>query len=173
LVLIAAPSGSGKSTYLHQWVENNFSNDPIAPLWFAIRPEDNHPSRFLNRLLSEFAEWNPGLQAQVDLSLLDTNISKAGYSPKFESSLSLSSTIEIVLTELINKLSQLEGDRFLILENYHHFQDAEIHRMIAYLIDYLPPNFHLIITSQDSPPLQIPRLRARRELLEIGPEDLH
>jgi hypothetical protein len=45
--------------------------------------------------------------------------------------------------------------------------------MVAFLIDYLLPNFHLIITSQVYPPLQIPRLRTRRELLEIGPEDLH
>ncbi len=92
--------------------------------------------------------------------------------PGVKHSPELSPTIEAVLVELINGLIHLSGDRFIILENYHRIQDEEIHRMIAYLIDYLPPNFHLIITSQVSPPLQIPRLRVRRELLEIGPENL-
>jgi ATP/maltotriose-dependent transcriptional regulator MalT len=44
--------------------------------------------------------------------------------------------------------------------------------MTEYIIDYLPPNFHLIISSQDNPSPQIARLRARRELLEIDPQDL-
>jgi LuxR family maltose regulon positive regulatory protein len=73
---------------------------------------------------------------------------------------------------LINTLIPLEGDRFLILDNYQFIHEPNVHGMVAYLIDYLPPNFHLIIASQVKPPLQIPRLRVRKELLEINPEDM-
>ena len=108
----------------------------------------------------------------IDLSLVDVHPPLGKVSPESKSSPGLSPTIETVLTGLINGLIHLDGDRFLILVNYHIIHDSGIHGMVAYLIDYLPPNFHLIIASQVKPRLQIPRLRVRRELLEINSQDM-
>jgi LuxR family maltose regulon positive regulatory protein len=46
----------------------------------------------------------------------------------------------------------------------------KIHHGIRLLIDYQPPQMHLLIASREEPPLQIARLRARRQLVEIGPD---
>jgi ATP/maltotriose-dependent transcriptional regulator MalT len=100
-------------------------------------------------------------------------VSPIGNILKGKSNADLSLVFEGVITEMIYTLIPLGGDRFLILDNYQSSREPDIHGMVAYLIDYPPPTFHLIITSQFSPPLQIPRLLARRELLEIGPEDMH
>ncbi len=59
----------------------------------------------------------------------------------------------------------------MIFDNYQIIREPKIHGIVANLIDYLPPNFHLIIASKNKPPLQIPRLRVRRELLEIDLKD--
>ncbi len=172
LVLIVAPSGSGKTEYLQRWFQNHLATTSYPPLWFEIKAEHNHPMQFLNRLFSELIKWDPSIVDHSELLQVEVPTQPAKVSPEFESIPGLTPTIEAALTGLINGLVHLDRDRFLLLVNYHHVHDAQIHKMIAYLIDYLPPNFHLIITSQVNPPLQIPRLRARRELLEIGPEDL-
>ena len=172
LVLIVARSGTGKIKYLQRWVQKHLATTPTPPLWLEIKAEDNHPIHFLNRLLSECMGWDPNIMDHFDLSLVDVQTPPGEVSPESKSSPGLSPAIEIVLTGLINGLIHLEGDRFLILDNYQIIHEPHIHGIVAYLIDYLPPNFHLIISSQVNPPLQIPRLRVRRELLEINSEDM-
>jgi len=38
---------------------------------------------------------------------------------------------------------------------------------MSLLLDYLPPNMHLILVSQREPPLPIPRLRVRAQMREM------
>lgn len=172
VVLIIAPSGFGKAKLIHQWSQLNKKNSGIQPLCFKIENEYNHPILFIDKLISEVTTWDPNIkdnrifqdihnQKLVDEGALEIN-PDSGLQP----------FIETLLNELINSLLHLAGDRFLIMLNYHHIENQRIHSMVAYLIDYLPPNIHLVITSQVVPPLQIAKLRARRELLEIGPEEL-
>ena len=43
---------------------------------------------------------------------------------------------------------------------------------MAYLVDHLPPQMHLVIAGRADPPLPLARLRARGELVEIRAADL-
>jgi LuxR family maltose regulon positive regulatory protein len=43
---------------------------------------------------------------------------------------------------------------------------------LAYLLDHLPPNLHLIIATRADPPLPLARLRARGQLVELRLVDL-
>ena len=117
-------------------------------------------------------KWDPNLQDLINFSFAKVHKPSTKVPSENKSITVISPSIEIFLTGFINKLIHLMGDRFLVLVNYHLIYDARIHRMIEYLIDYLPSNFHLIISSYVIPSLQIARLRARRELLDIGPQDL-
>lgn len=103
----------------------------------------------------------------------DLQLEQSDFAPHDPDSVKgVSDQLENILNQLLNRLMQLPGDRFIIIENYHNFHDPMIHTVIGYLIDFLPPNIHMIITSQDQPALPIPRLRVRRELIEIEPEDM-
>ena len=48
----------------------------------------------------------------------------------------------------------------------------EVHDGMAFLLDHLPPNVHLVIASRVDPPVPLARLRARGELVEVRAADL-
>ncbi len=173
LVLIVAPSGAGKTDLLQQWCRMVLATTLIPPLYFDLKSQHNRPKLFLGGLLSELGIWDHHIPNLIILAPEIVKVAPSGNIATSKSYTDLSPAFEGVIIELVNTLIPLEGDRFLILDNYQIIHEPDIHGMVAYLIDYLPPNFHLIITSQVNPPLQIPRLRVRRELLEIGPEDMH
>ena len=74
--------------------------------------------------------------------------------------------------ELLNALTIEPCDCFLILDDYHIIDNAQIHAAVSLLLDYQPPKMHLVIASRSEPPLPIPRLRVRRQLIELGLDDL-
>ena len=173
VVLIIAPSGFGKAKLIQHWFQLNNKNSGIQPLCLKIENEDNHPYLFIDQLISEITTWDPNIKDnRIFQDIHNQNLVDEG-ALEINPDSGLQPFIETLLNELINSLLHLAGDRFLIMLNYHHIENQRIHSMVAYLIDYLPPNIHLVITSQVIPPLQIPRLRARRKLLEIDHEDMH
>jgi LuxR family maltose regulon positive regulatory protein len=172
LVLIVAPDGAGKAKLIQQWVQNWPESSLFPPLCLFIDVENNQPIQFLSKLISILTIWDSIFEDCVDLQNVDEQQFLDNGSSEQCSISDMPQKIETLLDAIINKLMDLTGDRFLIMLNYHHIENPRIHSMVAYLIDYLPSNLHLVITSQVTPPLQIPRLRARRELLEIGPDEV-
>jgi LuxR family maltose regulon positive regulatory protein len=164
LVLFVAPPGSGKSRLIHHWIQHSNIFQPVKPLYLRLEPGDNQANKLLSKLVRELEKWNVSIENH-DLAQID-------YETKPALSAELHPLIESLLNDVINGVMRLTGDRFLIMLNYHLIEDLNIHKLVSYLLDYLPPQLHLVINSQTIPPLQIPRLRARRELLEIGPEDI-
>ena len=80
--------------------------------------------------------------------------------------------IESVLTTLINEINVIEDDFTLILDDYHVVEAQPVHSAMAFLLDHLPPQMHLVIASRSDPPLPIARLRGRGELTELRASDL-
>jgi len=60
----------------------------------------------------------------------------------------------------------------LVLDDYHVIEEEAIHEAMTFLLDHLPPQVHLIITSRVDPPLSLARLRSRGQLLELREADL-
>ncbi|HXV44143.1 MAG TPA: LuxR C-terminal-related transcriptional regulator [Anaerolineae bacterium] len=82
------------------------------------------------------------------------------------------SPLEIVLTFLLNDLAALPHDVVLVLDDYHLIENSDIHTALTLLIDRLPPQLHLILTSRADPPLPLARWRAKRQLIELRAEAL-
>jgi len=80
--------------------------------------------------------------------------------------------IEAVLTTLLNELADLDAEAALVLDDYHLIDSREIHEALTFLIEHLPPHFHLVIATRADPPLPLARLRARGELTELRAADL-
>ena len=120
----------------------------------------------------ELTRWDQKFKTLRD-DLVETSADLPGFHPADPQSIhDVPPGLENILNQILNRLMQFTDHRYINILNYHNIRDPRIHPVIAYLIDYMPPGIHLIITSQEQPALQIPRLRARRELLEIGPQDL-
>jgi ATP/maltotriose-dependent transcriptional regulator MalT len=60
----------------------------------------------------------------------------------------------------------------LVLDDYHHIQDKEIHASLQFWLEHLPPQLQLVISSHTKPPLALGYLRAKGMVTELTTEDL-
>ncbi len=155
LTLIAAPAGFGKTTLLSTWLEH--ASLPAA--WISLEQDDDDLTRFWSYVFTALARVHQGLGTSA-LSLLQA------------STLSPLPPIETVLTVWINDLATLPHEMALVLDDYHLITAPPIHRAVAYLVDHLPPQLHLVMATRADPPLPLARLRTRGHLTEIRAADL-
>ena len=59
-----------------------------------------------------------------------------------------------------------------MLDDYHVIDSRAVDEALTFLVEHLPPQMHLVITTREDPALPIPRLRARRQLIELRAADL-
>jgi LuxR family transcriptional regulator, maltose regulon positive regulatory protein len=154
LVLVAAPAGFGKTTLLAQWLAAEISERRVA--WLALDPGDADLRLFLTHLVAAIQTAEP--EAGVDaLALLEAG----GTTPA-----------DAVLVSLINDLDVLAGSMVVALDDYHVIDGAAVHEAVTFLLDNLPPQITLAMTTRADPPLPLSRLRARGELVEVRAADL-
>ncbi|TCM47759.1 LuxR C-terminal-related transcriptional regulator [Kribbella sp. VKM Ac-2568] len=154
LVLVVAPAGFGKTTLLAQWLAAEPSQRRVA--WLALDSGDADLRRFLAHLVAaiQTAEPEAGIEA---LALLEAG----GTTPT-----------DAVLVSLINDLDVLAGPTVVALDDYHVIDAAAVHEAVTFLLDNLPPQVTLAMTTRADPPLPLSRLRARGELVEVRAADL-
>ena len=59
-----------------------------------------------------------------------------------------------------------------MLDDYHLITAPPIHDMMTFLLDHLPTQLRVIITSREDPPFPLARFRGRGQLAEIRADDL-
>jgi len=155
LTLIVAPAGWGKTTLLSDWrAAQREGAPPMA--WLALDSEDNDLTRFLGYVITALHTLHPevgrGLLARLHSS----------HPPPTDA----------LLTLLLNDLVALTQDAVLVLDDYHVIDAQAVHQALAYLLDHLPPQIHLVIATRADPPLPLARLRARGQLAELRATDL-
>ena len=60
----------------------------------------------------------------------------------------------------------------LVLDDLHTIQEPLIFQALDYLLEHIPPHFHLVIAARHDPPLALARLRARGQMAEFRLPDL-
>lgn len=153
LTLISAPAGSGKTTLAGEWASHVTSRD-VA--WISLDEGDNDPVRFWRYFLTACQKFGDEVGAAALEMLYGTQ------PPAYEA----------ILTILINQLVELASPCVVVLEDYHVLSSEPIHAAVTFLLDHLPPDFHLVVLSRHEPPLPLARLRARDQLNEFGAADL-
>jgi LuxR family maltose regulon positive regulatory protein len=158
LTLLSAPAGFGKTTLLSEWIGGA---PPVA--WVSLDGRDNDPARFWAYLLTALDGVWPGAVREAKALL---------HAPQ-------PPPIEAVVTVLLNEIVAASGAEgaeappcVLILDDYHLIQNPAIHQGLAFLLDHLPPQMHLLISSRADPTLPLARLRARDQLTELRTDDL-
>jgi LuxR family maltose regulon positive regulatory protein len=152
LTLISAPAGFGKTTLLGEWILQ--SESPIA--WVSLDEGDNDLGRFLAYAVAALDSLQPGVAEDVLEPL---------HSPQ-------PPPIESILTALVNDIATIPGDFALVLDDYHAIEARPVHDAVAFLLDHMPPQMHLIMTSRTDPPLPLARLLARGHLTKLSAADL-
>ncbi len=151
LTLVSAPPGFGKTTLVSEWLHRMGRR----AAWISLDEGDNDPLRFLVYLTAALRS--------VDQRIGDSTLALLRSQP--------AAPAESVLTSLINDTLLLD-DLVLVLDDYHVISSPQVHEALTYLLEHLPAQLHLIITSRVDPPLPLSRLRSRRQLTEIRSTDL-
>ena len=152
LVLFCAPAGYGKSTLLTEWSQS-LSQADIAVAWYALDLSDNDPILFASYLAASLTHALGSIPELVHASQLLRS------SPELD--------WQRILPIIINAVAAIDRDCVLIFDDYHVINTPAIHSGIAFLLEHLPANMHVVIGSRSDPPLSLARLRARRQLLEL------
>jgi LuxR family transcriptional regulator, maltose regulon positive regulatory protein len=155
LTLISAPAGFGKTTLLAEWLAASPAGQHSLA-WLSLDQNDNQPASFWTYLITALQSVTPGNGAAA-LSLL-----QGPQTPP----------IETILATLLNELSGVPNDTVLVLDDYHLIEAHDIQDGVAFLLEHLPPQIHLVIATRADPALPLARLRARGELVEIRAADL-
>ena len=155
LTLLSAPAGFGKTTLLTEWLAAA-PVDGRSAAWLSLDPADNQPAFFWTYLVAALQTVAPGVGAKA-LSLL------RGPQPP---------PIETILATLLNELGAVPNEVVLVLDDYHVIDAHDINDGMAFLLEHLPPQVYLVITTRADPALPLARLRARGELVEIRAADL-
>lgn len=165
VTLLSAPAGFGKTTLLSDWV--NQSGNSFA--WLSLDEGDNELSRFWSYVIAAIQSMYPEVAGSSLAKLQASGFSGTGQKTE----------IEDILIELINDIENpsINGKRaveefFFVLDDYHLITSQAIHESLTFLLDNLPAKMHLIISTRRDPALQIPRLRARGQLMELRVHDL-
>jgi LuxR family maltose regulon positive regulatory protein len=153
-VLVSAPAGFGKTTLLTEWLAAA-RTDGTRVAWLSLDQRDDDPTTFWTYLVEALRTAVPEVGAEA-LALLQ--------SPQ--------PSTDAVLATLLNELQTVQDDLVLVLDDYHVIEAADVHDGVTFLLDHLPPQFHLVIATRADPPLPLSRLRARGELVEVRAADL-
>lgn len=152
LTLISAPAGFGKTTLLSEWI----STCQRSAAWLSLDEHDSDLTRFLVYLVAALRSVLPNIGEQEMAALQNSQ------PPPTES----------ILTSLLNDISALPNDFIFVLDDYHVIDSQAVDHALTFILDHLPPQMHLVITTREDPGLPIARLRARGQLTELRAADL-
>jgi LuxR family maltose regulon positive regulatory protein len=154
LTLVSAPAGFGKTTLLTDWLAAGPA-DGWSVAWLSLDQRDNDPALFWTYLVEALRTVAPHLGSAA-LTLLEP--------PQ--------APIDAVLATLLNELDAIANDVVLVLDDYHVIVAPEVHDGMAFLLEHLPPQIHLVIASRADPALPLARLRSRGDFVEIRAAEL-
>jgi LuxR family maltose regulon positive regulatory protein len=80
--------------------------------------------------------------------------------------------IEAILINLLNDVSLISKDLALVFDDYHLVDAKPIHELMAFLLENLPDQMHMIIATRSDPPLPLARVRSQNLLTELRAADL-
>lgn len=152
LTFISGPAGSGKTTLLVQWLQEK----KHSIIWVSLDQADSDPIRFFEYLTAGIERVYPDVAATIQ------NLFNASQPP----------TARAILSTLINELSSIRQIVLIVLDDYHLITSKEVHDSLTFMIEHLPNNMHIFITSRIEHTLPLNRLRAHGELVEIRTDEL-
>ena len=160
LTLISASAGFGKTTLVSEWIAG--CERPVA--WLSLDEGDNDLTRFLTYFIAALQKL---VRSEVEgiAPNIGTGVLGVLQSPQPPSA-------ESILTTLINEITTIPDNFILVLDDYHIIDSKPVDNALAFLLEHLPPQMHLVITTREDPPLPLARLRARGHLTELRAADL-
>ena len=161
LTLISAPAGFGKTTLVSSWIDTlQTENATLSPLstqiaWLSLDKNDHVPARFLSYIIAALQRVDPHIGVSARSMLQASPL-----------------PVPTLLTALLNDIAARPDPLVLVLDDYHVIDAQPIDEALAFLLDHMPPQLHLVITTREDPNLPLARLRVRGQLTTVRASDL-
>jgi LuxR family maltose regulon positive regulatory protein len=151
VVLLCAPSGYGKSVLVGQWAARD--RRPFPTL--ILGDQHNDPALLIGSIvaaLDPLEAFEPGV-----------GVALANLEPRIE---------KVVLPRLVDSLRARRLPFVLVLDDFERITDRSALGVVEAIVAGLPPGSQLVLATRTEPALPIGKLRAHREVTELGSEDL-
>ena len=152
LTLISAPAGFGKTSLIIDWVEQR----SLQAHWLSLDKNDRDPIQFLSYLIKSIQQVYPKFGCHV------FELIKSPNRP----------SIEAITGLLVNDMLEIDQNCLIIFDDFHLADSYEISEVVSYLLERIPSNFHLLISTRSDPMLPSGRLRSQNQLLELRSSDI-
>jgi LuxR family maltose regulon positive regulatory protein len=152
LTLVSAPAGYGKSMLVSSWLES--LDVPVA--WLSLDKNDNDLEIFLTYFLACIQSSFP--------DAVDDTIALIGGAVLPPS--------RFLSSKLINELDHLPQRLVLVIDDYHVIQDSKIDKFLSDLLNHPPRPLHLVLSTRSDPEIDLSRLRALGQVIEIRTQQL-
>lgn len=136
---------------LAEWIRDN--NIPTA--WVSLDENDNEFESFIQVLILSIKQHLPSIESILTIINGPQQVHE-----------------EILFSEIINHLIQLQAPLFLVLDDYHIIQNSKNHALMQFLLKHQPPQLQIAILTRSDPPFNLARMRARRQMVEIRQNEL-
>lgn len=152
LTMLVAPVGYGKTTAVLHWIEEK---DPRVA-WLSLDGEDNDVGIFWQYVSVALDALSPGLSQRTAYALSSHELTAAG----------------VHLRIILDRLSEMEDECFLILDNLSVIFNPAIFSDLTYLLKFSPSRMHFILIGRRDPDLNLAQLELSGELQKITAADL-
>lgn len=155
LTSVVASAGYGKTTSVAAWA--SLADKECAVAWYSVGAQDAVVGVFWRYVTASLCEADASLvQALSDLRFPDDP-----------------AQLHNAVDCLIIAVGSLPCQVALVLDDFHTVQDVPgIAQSVQYLLQNLPANLHLFVTSRRPLALQLARLRVEGRLVSIDENDL-
>ncbi len=150
VVTLVAPAGYGKTTLLVEWADAE-SRD-IA--WVTLDERHDDPALLIGSIVAALRRID-----SVDESLLEPLAS-----PQPD-------VARVIVPRLCASLSE-RPPFSIVLDDVHAVRARPALEVIAGLAEQLPHGAQIVVASREEPAIGLGRLRARRDVVELGPDDM-
>lgn len=158
LYMVQAAMGYGKTVLLNEWYQQLPTKSTIKS-WLRLSDGEQEPRQFLAYLI---------------MSLSYAGLTGTHMGPLLSAARQGLASISTMsaLVSLINQVIQSEKDVVIFLDDYHRAESREVIEILNILLESIPMNLRLVVSSRNSPQFKIEPLNLQGRLLRIDSQSL-
>ncbi|MBH2036579.1 MAG: AAA family ATPase, partial [Pseudomonadales bacterium] len=134
LVVLSAPAGFGKSTVL-SLLRQHLMRQGARVAWLSCDESDSEPARLMQYLSAAIEAVAPTFTS-----------TPAGLVPG-----DVSWPVEALIDAFVADLKRLDGDIYLMLDDFHRIRHLALGQAVRYLLKSLPDNVRLVVSTRYKP----------------------